>query len=879
MDTVFQWKGKYLELHPIEPSGSKPLHSKLLEEDNTTPLHTAIHYFQSLYLSKADSFAGAQLFVDLPSCELQRALLKLILATWQVLTITSTSISYYITFGIPLPITVLIVHPSLLPLYTYHHTFILPNLCVLSRARTVANIIISSITCMMSWPTKRPAAQVPAEASSGAPSSTLDIYDRENWGDAFKSDWAKKERLWSDKAETQGYGRFKEPEALGYMSDFDAGSRYRPTLNKKGEWVLNDAPPIHRSTYAPSKRPRPRPVSPPRAGVAAEDRAAFNQELREQAAQYGEPAPKGLPEPMERRNRLLKKRAAAAAIPSEPTRKSARVRDQPARANAPAPIPTTAVGVTESSASALVPKSENTMTSGGSSSSMSTIRAAMAPIGTMVSTGPSSTSTDAPAAPVSMQMSNDNVPDNQPENSVAPVAFLQGSCSSVSQTEATSQGLRVTWKMHAALARNVQSIMSTITSIKQEEGDGKSNKAVTGRKRRAEDDEDRRPAKKAALGKIVHDKKRKAKDESGPSKKRTRISHACQGCQHWRVKCDGASPCSSCVKRGKTCVYDKNDGAKDDDFEADGVSETESDLKPPRSLAGPVSTKNASLTRGPAAVSSKKSAVGRAARGPSCNMCREKKTGCSREKPCSNCKERGWNCVYEVPQTTDQPKNTSSGGGSGSGAPGKKPSGGEQKNSGAEATLSHQLGGPSNGSSAQQTNGAAENTKVLSELQITQNESSDIRSILPAISKWTVKGDYGFQDLQFNITACLTKRQLEKREMVPEEDKQDFGILETATNEQRTQEESFHSRPSIKLVLPDHLKGFLVDDWENVTKNGLVVELPHSKATVDQILKDYVEYEKQHRQEGSAHMDILVETIEGLREYFDKALARILLYR
>lgn len=740
-------------------------------------------------------------------------------------------------------------------------------------ASTVANIIISSIAYIMSWRTQRPAAQVPLGASPEARCSSSDIYDEENWGDAFKSDWAKKENLWSDKATTQGYSTFKNPEDLGYMSDYHAGSRYRPTLNKKGEWVLNDAPSIHRSTDAPSERPRPRPVPPPRTAVAAGNRAASNQELREKTAQYSMPAPKGLPQPKERRNRLLKKRAAAAAVPSEPTRKSARVRDQPTRANASAPMPTTAIGVTEPSASVLVPKSESTIAS-GNSSNMSAIPATMAPIDAIVSTEPVSALTDAPIAPVSMHMGKDNVSDKQLEE---PVALLQGSRSSVSQTDATNQGLRVNWKMHAGLARNIQSIISTIAPVKQEEGDGKSNKAVGGKKRKAEDNEDGRPAKKAAGGNTVSNKKRKAKDESGPSKKRSRISHACKGCQHWRVKCDGASPCSSCIKRRKACVYDKNEDAKDDDSGADKASEC--DEKPARSLAGPLSTKNASLTRTAAAASSKKSAVGRAARGPSCNMCREKKTGCSRERPCSICKERGWNCVYEGPQTTNDSKKSSSGGGSGSDAPGKKPSGGNQKNSNAEATSSHQLDGPLNGSSAQHAKGAAEKTNVQSELQITQNESGENRSILPAISKWTVKGDHGFQDLQFNITACLTKRQLEKREVGPEEDKQDFGILETATNEQRTQEESFHSRPSIKLVLPDHLKGFLVDDWENVTKNGLVVELPHSKATVDQILKDYVEYEKQHRQEGSAHMDILVETIEGLREYFDKALARILLYR
>lgn len=95
----------------------------------------------------------------------------------------------------------------------------------------------------------------------------------------------------------------------------------------------------------------------------------------------------------------------------------------------------------------------------------------------------------------------------------------------------------------------------------------------------------------------------------------------------------------------------------------------------------------------------------------------------------------------------------------------------------------------------------------------------------------------------------------------------------------RLQEESFHNRPSIKLVIPDHLKGLLVDDWENVTKNQQVVELPHTKATVDKILEDYLKAEKPNREDGSMQMDVLEETIDGIREYFDKALGRILLYK
>lgn len=103
-----------------------------------------------------------------------------------------------------------------------------------------------------------------------------------------------------------------------------------------------------------------------------------------------------------------------------------------------------------------------------------------------------------------------------------------------------------------------------------------------------------------------------------------------------------------------------------------------------------------------------------------------------------------------------------------------------------------------------------------------------------------------------------------------------FGdhILTYAVN----QEDAFHSRPSIKLVIPDHLKAILVDDWENVTKNQQLVPLP-SAHPVNSILADYLAYEKPKRIPGSAQADILEEIVAGLKEYFEKCLGRILLYR
>jgi len=78
--------------------------------------------------------------------------------------------------------------------------------------------------------------------------------------------------------------------------------------------------------------------------------------------------------------------------------------------------------------------------------------------------------------------------------------------------------------------------------------------------------------------------------------------------------------------------------------------------------------------------------------------------------------------------------------------------------------------------------------------------------------------------------------------------------------------------------MPDHLKALLVDDWENITKNNQLVPLPHAHPC-SQILDDYMAHERPNRSEGSASADILEETIAGLREYFERCVGRILLYR
>ena len=100
----------------------------------------------------------------------------------------------------------------------------------------------------------------------------------------------------------------------------------------------------------------------------------------------------------------------------------------------------------------------------------------------------------------------------------------------------------------------------------------------------------------------------------------------------------------------------------------------------------------------------------------------------------------------------------------------------------------------------------------------------------------------------------------------------------TLANHLFKKEDGFLSRPSIKIVVPDALKALLVDDWENVTKSQQLVPLPH-KYPVNTILAEYQAYEAPKRATGSASADILEEVVAGLKEYFEKCLGRILLYR
>ncbi|KAI5295133.1 Esa1p-associated factor [Ascosphaera acerosa] len=59
-------------------------------------------------------------------------------------------------------------------------------------------------------------------------------------------------------------------------------------------------------------------------------------------------------------------------------------------------------------------------------------------------------------------------------------------------------------------------------------------------------------------------------------------------------------------------------------------------------------------------------------------------------------------------------------------------------------------------------------------------------------------------------------------------------------------EENYLSHPSVRIAIPDNLKSLLVDDWENITKNRLLVPLP-AEYSANRILDTYLEHERESR--------------------------------
>lgn len=346
-------------------------------------------------------------------------------------------------------------------------------------------------------------------------------------------------------------------------------------------------------------------------------------------------------------------------------------------------------------------------------------------------------------------------------------------------------------------------------------------------------------SKKAVQG-AVGSKRKAAKDLSAAPVKRPRIGRACNPCREKKTRCDGHTPCEACEKRGFNCVYEDVHSKPDDGAQGP-------DNRPPGGDGPPEKT-------------------GQDKKQPSGSMSNAKRPNASStsSKTQDTKRKREDEAADEDAQSHPTKKNKTS-----------KTILPNPAKLRAQQKLDDEI------NKFVQENSPAAGPSTQKRKRLPSEEEAETR---PA--KLQRHTTYAFEVLEGAKLEAMQPRILESLAQSASDFKPlqkighfvKCGKLAPQIVDIKPQEEAFHNRPSIKLVIPDHIKGFLVDDWENVTKNNQLVHLPHPKP-VEVILQDYLAAERPNREEGSTQLDVLEETIAGLREYFDRALGRILLYR